>query len=65
METAFIMQYQFYFLDTKNCIVNFVENAPNSWLKNRYLYDTNEFNNYSFTDVHSYEEVILNGLKNG
>ena len=33
-------------------------------IKNLYLYDTNNFNNYSFPDVYSYEKDILNRLKN-
>ena len=34
-------------------------------IKNRYLYDKNDFNNYFSTDVCSYKEDVLNGLKNG
>ena len=34
-------------------------------IKNRFLYYTNDFDDYSSTDVYSYEEDILNGLKNG
>ena len=35
------------------------------WLKNRYLHNKNDFNNYSSTDVYSYEDDIFNGIKNG
>ena len=34
-------------------------------IKNNFLCDTNDFDNYSFTDVYSYKEEISNGLKNG
>ena len=33
-------------------------------IKNHFLCNTNDFDNYSFTDVYSYKEDISNGLKN-